>query len=146
MDLADWEYPDRWLGDGADLPLRSRTLRVVATPGHTVGHVVFHDSSAGALFAGDHVLPHITPSIAVETVRPESPLRDYLHSLRIVLAMPDATLLPAHGPVTDSTHARVEELLRHHDERLTATAALTFCRVCGRRRTIAPSSASDDPV
>jgi glyoxylase-like metal-dependent hydrolase (beta-lactamase superfamily II) len=121
-DLTDWEYPDRWLGDGVDLPLRSRTLRVISTPGHTAGHVVFHDPAAGAMFAGDHVLPHITPSIGVELIRADSPLRDYLASLRIVLALPDARLLPAHGPVTESTHARAEQLLTHHDERLTATA------------------------
>ena len=122
FDLSDWEYPDRWLDDGVELPLVDRTLRVIATPGHTVGHVVFHDAAAGILFAGDHVLPHITPSVGVQVVRPDSPLRDYLQSLRLMLALPDARLLPAHGPVTDSTHARVEELLRHHDQRLTATA------------------------
>jgi glyoxylase-like metal-dependent hydrolase (beta-lactamase superfamily II) len=122
VELSDWEYPDRWLDDGIDVPLDTRTLRVIATPGHTIGHVVFHDSEAGALFAGDHVLPHITPSIGVQIVQPESPLRDYLASLRLVLALPDARLLPAHGPVTDSTHARVEELLTHHEERLTAIA------------------------
>jgi glyoxylase-like metal-dependent hydrolase (beta-lactamase superfamily II) len=122
-DLRDWEFPDRWLADGLDIPLKTRTLRVVATPGHTRGHVVFHDAEAGALFAGDHVLPHITPSIGVELVRPQSPLRHYLSSLRIVQALPDATLLPAHGPAGGSTHARIEELLAHHDERLTATAA-----------------------
>jgi glyoxylase-like metal-dependent hydrolase (beta-lactamase superfamily II) len=122
VDLSDWEYPDRWLDDGIDVPLETRTLRVIATPGHTIGHVVFHDSAAGALFAGDHVLPHITPSIGVQIVQPESPLRDYLASLRLVLTLPDARLLPAHGPVTTSTHARVEELLTHHEERLTAIA------------------------
>ena len=122
VDLDDWEYPDRWLDDGLDVPLETRTLRVIATPGHTVGHVVFHDAGAGALFAGDHVLPHITPSIGVQIVQPESPLRDYLISLRLVLTLPDARLLPAHGPVTTSTHARVEELLTHHEERLTAVA------------------------
>ena len=121
-DLELWEYPDRWLDDGIDLPLQTRTLRVIATPGHTAGHVVFHDLGAATLFAGDHVLPHITPSIGVELVRPHSPLRDYMSSLRLVLAMPDAQLFPAHGPVTPSTHARVEELLAHHEERLTATA------------------------
>jgi glyoxylase-like metal-dependent hydrolase (beta-lactamase superfamily II) len=121
-DLTDWEYPDQWLGDGVDLTLDTRTLRVISTPGHTAGHVVFHDAAAGSMFAGDHVLPHITPSIGVELVRPESPLRDYLTSLRLVLALPDARLLPAHGPVTGSTHARAEQLLTHHDERLTATA------------------------
>lgn len=122
IDPADWAMPDRWLGDGVELALNSRTLHVIATPGHTAGHVVFHDPGAGALFAGDHVLPHITPSIGVQSVRPESPLRDYMDSLRIVLGLPDARLLPAHGPVADSTHARAEALLEHHEQRLTATA------------------------
>jgi glyoxylase-like metal-dependent hydrolase (beta-lactamase superfamily II) len=121
-DLTNWEDPDRWLGDGVDLPLETRTLRVIATPGHTRGHVVFHDAAANALFAGDHVLPHITPSIGIELERPRSPLRDYLASLRLVKALPDARLLPAHGPVAASTHSRVDELLGHHEERLTATA------------------------
>jgi hypothetical protein len=30
-------------------------------------------------------------------------------------------LLPAHGPVTDSTHVRVDELLDHHRRRLDET-------------------------
>jgi glyoxylase-like metal-dependent hydrolase (beta-lactamase superfamily II) len=123
-DLTNWEFPDRWLADGIDIALKTRTLRVIATPGHTRGHVVFHDPDANALFAGDHVLPHITPSIGLELERPDSPLRDYLDSLRIVRALPDARLLPAHGPTAASTHARVEELLDHHEERLTATAAV----------------------
>ena len=122
-DLTDWEPPDRWLPDAVDIELRTRTLRVIATPGHTRGHVVFHDRNAGALFAGDHVLPHITPSIGIELERPPSPLRDYLGSLAIVQALPDATLLPAHGPVTPSTHARAAELLAHHEERLAQTLA-----------------------
>ena len=121
-DLTNWEDPDRWLPDGIDIVLKTRTLRVIATPGHTRGHVVFHDSPANALFAGDHVLPHITPSIGIELARPKSPLRDYLSSLRLVRALPDARLLPAHGPATPSTHTRVEELLAHHEERLSATA------------------------
>lgn len=121
-ELTNWEDPDRWLADGLDVPLHSRTLRVIATPGHTRGHVVFHDPEHGALFAGDHVLPHITPSIGVELNRPPSPLRDYLNSLELIRALPDARLLPAHGPVTESVHARIEELVAHHDQRLTATA------------------------
>jgi glyoxylase-like metal-dependent hydrolase (beta-lactamase superfamily II) len=113
-DLLNWEQPDRWLADGIDLQLNTRTLRVIATPGHTRGHVVFHDADAQALFAGDHVLPHITPSIGVELNRPPSPLRDYLGSLELIRALPDARLLPAHGPVTASVHDRIDELLAHH--------------------------------
>lgn len=120
-DLRDWEDPDRWLHDRVELPLHTRTLQAICTPGHTRGHMIFHDAAANVLFAGDHVLPHITPSIGVELVRPPSPLRDYLASLQLTKALPDATLLPAHGPAGGSLHARVDELLAHHEQRLAAT-------------------------
>ena len=42
--------------------------------------------------------------------------------------MPDLRLLPAHGPVTGPTHARVDELVAHHDERL------ALCLASRRRR------------
>jgi glyoxylase-like metal-dependent hydrolase (beta-lactamase superfamily II) len=113
-----WGEPDRWLADGTVLSLPSRTLRTIATPGHTVGHVVYHDETNAALFAGDHVLPHITPSIGFQPAVTRTALADYLESLRLMLTLPDTRLLPAHGPVSPSTHARVNELLDHHEERL----------------------------
>jgi len=119
--FTDWEDPDRWVADGADLDLRTRTLRAVHTPGHTRGHLVYHDAASEIMFAGDHVLPHITPSIGFEPAGNRMALRDYLSSLARTLALPDARLLPAHGPVSDSTHARVNELLAHHDQRLAET-------------------------
>jgi glyoxylase-like metal-dependent hydrolase (beta-lactamase superfamily II) len=84
---------------------------------------VFTDDADGVLFAGDHVLPHITPSIALEPVDATLPLGDYLTSLAALRTRPDMWLLPAHGPVTGSVHARIDELLVHHDTRLDATAA-----------------------
>ncbi len=119
--FIDWEDPDRWVADGTDLDLRTRTLRAVHTPGHTRGHIVFHDAAARIMFAGDHVLPHITPSIGFEAAGNRMALLDYLGSLARMLALPDARLLPAHGPVTASTHKRVNELLAHHDQRLAET-------------------------
>ena len=103
------------------LDLRSRTLRAIHTPGHTRGHVVFHDEAGAALFAGDHVLPHITPSIGFQPSITRLALRQYLGSLRLMLTLPDSRLLPAHGPVCDSTHDRVNELLAHHETRLAQT-------------------------
>jgi glyoxylase-like metal-dependent hydrolase (beta-lactamase superfamily II) len=120
-----WDLPDRWLKHDATLDLGGRSLRVVATPGHTSGHVVFHDSDAGLLFAGDHVLPHITPSIGFQPAPYAGPLGDYLDSLRLMLTLPDARLLPAHGPVVDSVHTRVHELLGHHERRLDEALAGT---------------------
>jgi glyoxylase-like metal-dependent hydrolase (beta-lactamase superfamily II) len=121
--FADWEDPDRWVADGTDLDLRTRTLRAVHTPGHTLGHLVYHDAASEIMFAGDHVLPHITPSIGFEPAGNRMALRDYLSSLARTLALPDARLLPAHGPVTGSTHERVNELLAHHETRLAQTLA-----------------------
>jgi glyoxylase-like metal-dependent hydrolase (beta-lactamase superfamily II) len=76
---------------------------------------------AQLMFAGDHVLPLITPSIGFEAAGNRMALGDYLSSLGRTLALPDARLLPAHGPVTASTHARVNELLAHHETRLAET-------------------------
>jgi glyoxylase-like metal-dependent hydrolase (beta-lactamase superfamily II) len=115
-----WEEPDEWLGAGA-VTVGDRTLRILPTPGHTQGHIVFADEQAGLLFAGDHVLPHITPSIGFEAVPSDAPLSDYLASLALIRALPDLTLLPAHGSVAASTHARVDELVAHHDARLRET-------------------------
>lgn len=120
----DFERPDEWLEADTEIELTDRTLRVIATPGHTRGHVVFVDERNSLLFAGDHVLPHITPSIGLEAARTTLPLGDYLDSLRRVRDLPDLRLLPAHGPVTDSTHSRVDELLAHHEERLDHTEAV----------------------
>src|SRR5205823_13515123 len=106
---------------GTDLDLRTRTLRAVHPPGHTRGHLVYHAAAAGIMFAGAHVLPHITPSIGFGPAGNRMALRDYLTSLARTLALPDARLLPAHGPVCASTHERVHELLAHHDARLAET-------------------------
>jgi glyoxylase-like metal-dependent hydrolase (beta-lactamase superfamily II) len=124
---AEWEMPDVWLQDQEEIELSSRTLRVVNTPGHTRGHVVFVDEGNGLLFAGDHVLPHITPSIGFEPGLVTSPLGSYLASLRLVRSMPDRLLLPAHGPVSPSVHRRVDEILSHHGARLSAALSAVGC-------------------
>ncbi|TCP56401.1 glyoxylase-like metal-dependent hydrolase (beta-lactamase superfamily II) [Tamaricihabitans halophyticus] len=117
-DPLDWSLPDDWFEGPGTEQLRGRALDVVPTPGHTQGHVVFVDAPNNLLFAGDHVLPRITPSIGFEVAKAELPLRDYLDSLRLVRGMPDRRLLPAHGSVTGSVHQRVDELLEHHSRRL----------------------------
>jgi glyoxylase-like metal-dependent hydrolase (beta-lactamase superfamily II) len=121
LDRSEWELPDEWIGEGP-IPLAGgRTLDAVHTPGHTAGHLVFHDVAGALLFAGDHVLPTITPSIGFESVLSPDPLGAFLRSLALVRERPDALLLPAHGPVAPSVHARVDELLAFHGRRLEET-------------------------
>jgi glyoxylase-like metal-dependent hydrolase (beta-lactamase superfamily II) len=119
----NWNPPDEWLDGRQQIALKDRSLDGVPTPGHTRGHVVFADETAGSLFGGDHLLPHITPSIGFELAPAASPLADYLQSLSVTRQLPDMQLLPAHGPVTASTHERADALLAHHDRRLDASAA-----------------------
>lgn len=112
-----WEQPDSWIEPG-EILIGARRLHAIHTPGHTHGHMVFHDAEAGLLFAGDHILPQITPSVGLEPIAAPFPLVDFMESLHRVVRLPDARLLPAHGPVVESAHARCEELLTYHERRV----------------------------
>lgn len=122
-DMAWWQYPHTWLSGDQQVAVGARTLDAVHTPGHTPGHYVFADRAAGLLFAGDHVLPTITPSIGFTVPPVADPLGDFMASLTKVRSLPDLTVLPAHGPVAPSSHARVDELLVHHEHRLDLSLA-----------------------
>jgi glyoxylase-like metal-dependent hydrolase (beta-lactamase superfamily II) len=116
--MDEYGMPDEWLDRDLVIDVGTRRLDALSTPGHTQGHYVFADAEASLLFAGDHVLSTITPSIGFEPAYVQQPLRDYLDSLAKVRALPDMKLLPAHGPVTESSHTRIDELVAHHDVRL----------------------------
>lgn len=119
VDIADYADPDFWVQDGHRFPAHEENhLRARATPGHTAGHVVYIDDGGGLMYSGDHLLPHITPSIGLQPSKVEMPLRSYLDSLKAVLDEEDMTMLPAHGPAGGSTHRRANELLVHHEVRL----------------------------
>ena len=119
-----WELPDRWADDGELIEVGERTLVAIETPGHTRGHVAFLAPADRLLFAGDHVLPHITPSIGFEPPLSERlPLADFLLSLMKVRDLAVDTVLPAHGAPFKGLATRVDELLAHHADRLRASRA-----------------------
>jgi glyoxylase-like metal-dependent hydrolase (beta-lactamase superfamily II) len=130
LELTDYEremvfgVPEVWVRDRQVIDCDGVGVVVHATPGHTRGHVVFRLAGSGAVFTGDHLLPRITPSIGLELDPEELPLPSYLDSLALLLRLPDAAMLPAHGPVTGSIHDRVAELLDHHDRRFAAITEL----------------------
>jgi glyoxylase-like metal-dependent hydrolase (beta-lactamase superfamily II) len=122
-DMSMWLFPDTWLDGDHQIAVGARTIDAVHTPGHTPGHYVYADQAAGLLFAGDHVLPTITPSIGFTVPPTPDPLGDFMASLTKVRSLPDLTILPAHGPVAPSSHQRVDELLAFHDRRLDLSLA-----------------------
>jgi glyoxylase-like metal-dependent hydrolase (beta-lactamase superfamily II) len=106
--------PDRNLSDGelADVP--GWRLRAV----HTPGHLCFVDERSRQLFAGDHVLPRITPNISVQPADPVNPLDDYLASLAKVRDLDVDEVLPAHEWRFRGLAERVDAIAAHHEHRL----------------------------
>jgi glyoxylase-like metal-dependent hydrolase (beta-lactamase superfamily II) len=110
--------PDRTLTDGdvADVP--GWRLRAVHTPGHTPGHLCFVDELSQRMFAGDHILPRITPNISIQAVERVNPLADYLVSLAKVRDLPVDEVLPAHEWRFRGLAERADDIAAHHERRL----------------------------
>src|SRR5712692_4446280 len=119
--LSDWVRPAEPAVqlDGAELlEMGRRRLRVEWTPGHSPGHICLYDQREKLLFAGDHMLPELSPNIGLHPQSTPDPLHEYLEGLRRLAAYQPALILPAHGrPFTDAP-ARVSVLAAHHKRRL----------------------------
>jgi ribonuclease/clavin/mitogillin len=79
----------------------------IATPGHAEGHLCF--AVGEAVIAGDMVA-----GIGTILIDPsEGDMAVYLASLERLLARPQMTLLPAHGPALPDGHGKLREYLAH---------------------------------
>lgn len=110
--------PDHLLDDGDLIPLtEGRTLRVLHTPGHEPAHICLRDSRTGILFAGDHVLPRITPVVMFDETS-DDPLGDYLASLHRLIDLRVGLTYPAHGTIVERGSQRAGQIILHHRRRL----------------------------
>jgi hydroxyacylglutathione hydrolase len=83
--------------DGGDtVPVGSVTIRVIATPGHSAGHLCFAMDADGrsVLFSGDLVFSR--GRVAVLGT-PDTNLAELAASLRVVASLRPEVLLPGHG-------------------------------------------------
>ncbi|MFB9073448.1 MBL fold metallo-hydrolase [Citricoccus parietis] len=103
--------PDVRFADGEHLQGEGMDLEMVATPGHTEGHICLIDHVHGLLLSGDHVLPRITPNVSLQRGGPENPLRDYCRSLERMRCHEDMEVCPAHEYRFQGIGGRVDELL-----------------------------------
>jgi glyoxylase-like metal-dependent hydrolase (beta-lactamase superfamily II) len=105
--------------DGAEMVEMGRKhLRVEWTPGHSPGHICLYDSESKVLFAGDHILPDLSPNIGLHPQSTPDPLHEYLDGLKRMAALQPEQVLPAHGRPFAEVQARVEVLISHHKRRL----------------------------
>ncbi|ODU07717.1 MAG: hypothetical protein ABS81_00580 [Pseudonocardia sp. SCN 72-86] len=110
--------PDRLVEDGDVLELPGWLLRAVHTPGHTPGHLCFAAPHRRLFFAGDHVLPRISPNITADRRPGVDALGDFLTSLEKVAGEDVDEVLPAHEWRFRGLSDRTNQLRAHHEARL----------------------------
>ena len=98
--VVDARYPVEWhaIGDGDRVSIGPRdgdVVEVLHTPGHSPDHLVFWHEPTETIFGGDLVV--LGGSVTIDASH-GGDLTQYLASLRRLLALAPARLLPAHGP------------------------------------------------
>jgi glyoxylase-like metal-dependent hydrolase (beta-lactamase superfamily II) len=108
------------LQDGQRVAIGDSSWRVITGFGHSPEHVSLYAEEGSILISGDMVLPRISTNVSVFAVEPEgNPLTQYLDSLTKFADLPEDTLvLPSHGKPFRGLHTRIEQLRKHHVERL----------------------------
>lgn len=126
--LVSMAEPDVLLEDDRALDLPGWDLRTIWTPGHSPGHICLYSEQHRLLLSGDHVLPRITPNISFHSQQDANPLGDYLESLaRMRVLVPDE-VLPAHEYRFADLGSRLDQIERHHGERLRAIESVLASR------------------
>jgi glyoxylase-like metal-dependent hydrolase (beta-lactamase superfamily II) len=120
--------PDRTIAHGDLAGVPGLALRAVWTPGHTPGHLCFHDEARGLLLTGDHVLPRITPNISSYSADGAGALDDYLASLDLLRSIEPGEVLPAHEYRFAGLGSRLDAIIEHHQERLDEIAGVLAAR------------------
>ena len=87
------------------------------TPGHAADHLCFARAD-GVVFTADHVMSWSTSIVSP----PQGDMAAYVASLRRLLARPDTTYLPGHGPPITDPQPFVRALLVHRAQRESAIA------------------------
>ncbi|HEV7353227.1 MAG TPA: hydroxyacylglutathione hydrolase [Brevundimonas sp.] len=77
--------PDRIVGEGDRVQLGDTDLEVLALPGHTLGHIAFHDAAGANLFSGDVLF-----ALGCGRLFEGTPAQMFA-SLQRLAALPDAT-------------------------------------------------------
>ena len=94
---------------------------MITTRGHAPEHVSLYCEQQGILISGDQVLPGITSNVSVLPSIPEAnPLKDWIEAHDIVAQrVPDSvTVLPAHQLPFTGLHERLQQVVEHHEHRL----------------------------
>ncbi|WNO53977.1 MBL fold metallo-hydrolase [Stakelama saccharophila] len=96
--------PDRWLEEGDEVTVGNVTLHVYHTPGHTPGHIIFHQPESKLALVGDVLF-------AGSVGRTDFPMSDHAALIESVVTKlwplgGETAFLPGHGPMSDFARER----------------------------------------
>ena len=109
------------MNDGDEFSVGDLTLRVVHTPGHTLGSVCIYLPKERALFTGDTALGLGTVEISPP---PRGDMALYLQSLERLKTLDTDVMLPGHGQAVHDVPAKLQELIDHRHAREKQIAGL----------------------
>ncbi len=130
--LRRYHKPDLIVRDGEEIFFKTNKLKIIWTPGHSVGHICVFDENNRYLFSGDHILSRITPHIGNFVINPmirkdydfENILDYYLKSLDRIDKLNPKIIFPAHQEIIYNPHERILEIKEHHKNRLNEISSL----------------------
>ena len=106
--------------EGDQTEIGRHRWRAIVGHGHAPEHLSLYAKNLNTLIAGDMLLSTISTNVSVWSIDPEGdPLRLFLDSIARYRDLPkDVLVLPSHGKPFRGAHARVEQLEKHHQDRL----------------------------
>jgi glyoxylase-like metal-dependent hydrolase (beta-lactamase superfamily II) len=123
MDNPGYRYSPRdtvefsYVREGDRIAAGRYSFEVVDIPGHTPGQVGLYESEHRIFLCGDHILDRITPNIAFWGFEKDM-LAVYFENLEKLRRFDIDYLLPAHRNIIRDHRRRIDELLKHHENRL----------------------------
>ncbi len=114
------------ISDGDTIRVGDQEWRMIVGRGHSPEHACLYCAELDVLISGDQVLPRISPNVSVWPQEPDGrPLTLFMESLRrLGDEVPgDPLVLPSHNWPFKGLHARIHDLLTHHEDRLEETMA-----------------------
>lgn len=105
---------------GDHIILGGRRFEVLTGGGHASEQMMLYGAAEGLFLSADQVLPRMTPNVSVRARDPlGDPLGIFLRSLRSLKEQVSdgALVLPGHELPFRGLHARLDAMIRHHEER-----------------------------
>jgi glyoxylase-like metal-dependent hydrolase (beta-lactamase superfamily II) len=103
-------------GDSVSMP--PYEFQVIASPGHSPGHICLYEPNKKYFFCGDHMLPEVVPNVSYHPQSGENPLGDYVKSLESLAGLETRFVFPGHGSVFSGLAPLIDDIMRFHRDRM----------------------------